>query len=61
MGFGKKKCLYTVLDDRAHWDKFKLFQNFKEIDNNVISELEFFAFIFNESSGHHTGPLIAAL
>lgn len=42
MGFGKNKCLYTVLDDRARWDKFKLFQNFKEIDNNVISELDFF-------------------
>lgn len=35
-------CLSRVPDDRAHWDKFKLFQDFKEIDNNVILELDLF-------------------
>lgn len=42
MAFGKKMCLYMMHNDRAHWDKFKLFQDFKEIYNNVISELDLF-------------------
>lgn len=42
MVLGKMMCLYMVLDDRARRDKFKLFQDFKEIDNNVISELDLF-------------------
>lgn len=40
--FGKNMCLYMVRNDRAHRDKFKLFQDFKEIDNNVISEPHLF-------------------
>lgn len=54
-------CLHVVRDDRAHWDKCKLLQDFKETDINMKSELDLFSLIFNESSGHSTGLLIAVL
>lgn len=53
--------LYMVHDDRAHWDKFKALQDFKETDTNIKSELDLSSLIFNESGGHCTGLLIAVL